>query len=547
MRDFAAIVRRNLGSLPLGGEREQEIVTELAHQLEDCYQEAREAGTPEARALAVALAQFGDWAEVRRGILSSEMGAAIMWPHPGAVSRRAGWAALAVVAVLCVIPSFRQAMRVAPVAWSMSLGSISDEEMGAAAERGVKEHDAALVAFAALHLSDALTASQYAEQVITMDPSYTWVSTRFVRSLDARVDGKPWIARLAAWDPANALPRMMSADAIYERWLPEVPFSGTLYDPAVAHLAETTAWGEKMRTAIAAPRYDSYDAQRFELDRSVVERLRGTRTDALVRYSTQYSLSPNLGALMAYAGLVTRKLGPEAERAGRNAEAEGIYWNQVRFGERLEKGAMWEFEREAGWNLEASGLTSLASLAERTGNKAEAVALEMLREQVNREKAEARRTWQTVSRSNWRAAEYPALVAWVASWAVLLSGLGCLAWLALLGFRREDRVLGGWPGAFAKCVSYAPAAFVSSAAIMCTAMLPYLRSPKDFASRREVFNALAPFWFGFWSGWGALGEWRIYLREMLVPGLISVVILIAGLSMLRWMARARSAHAPAGE
>src|SRR5271170_976955 len=109
MRDFTLLVRSKLGRLPLEPARAHEITAELAHQLEDKFQESIDRGLPEARALADALDQFGDWHNVRRAILSVELGENIMWPQASALSRRASWAALAIVALLCLVPSFRQA------------------------------------------------------------------------------------------------------------------------------------------------------------------------------------------------------------------------------------------------------------------------------------------------------------------------------------------------------------------------------------------------------------------------------------------------------
>src|SRR5271170_6166687 len=175
MRDFTAIVRRNLGPLPLAAEREAEIVTELAQQLEDAYGDALGRALPEARALADALNQFGDWEKVRRAILSAELGEKIMWPQPSAVSRRACWAALAIVALLCLVPSYRQALRAAPEAWSLSRQPLSEGTLRAVAERGLREHDASVMAFAALHLQDLAEASRYAEQAVAMNPQFTWI------------------------------------------------------------------------------------------------------------------------------------------------------------------------------------------------------------------------------------------------------------------------------------------------------------------------------------------------------------------------------------
>src|SRR5208282_4757499 len=129
MRDFSLMVRRKLGRLPLEPARAHEIAAELAHQLEDRFQDSIDRGLPESRALADALEQFGDWGKVRRAILSAELGENIMWPQPSAVPRRASWAALAIVAVLCLVPSFRQALRALPEAWSFPRPPLSESTL----------------------------------------------------------------------------------------------------------------------------------------------------------------------------------------------------------------------------------------------------------------------------------------------------------------------------------------------------------------------------------------------------------------------------------
>ncbi|HMD32313.1 MAG TPA: hypothetical protein VKG84_10420, partial [Candidatus Acidoferrales bacterium] len=358
---------------------------------------------------------------------------------------------------------------------------------------------------------------------------------------DPRVYNKQWAERLVAWDPDNAVPRLFVADQIYRTAMPVI--AGSLYDAPVARLAETTAWGEKMRAAIAAPRYDNYMQRRFELDRGMVGRLQGGRADALVLYSTQLQGIPDPWDVQAYAGLLTRKLGPEAEHAGNSAEARSLYWDLANFGERLEKGAEWEGDQEGAWRMEAAAFKSLVSLAERAGNKEEAAAYDLLRQRAESSDAEARRRWESSFRSQWTGAKRPAQLAWPAAGLVLLAGIACVAWVALLGVRSESRVLSGWRGTVALGLSYSPVVLLAASATMYAAMSPYLRTSEEFATRREVFNALVPFWFGFWEGWDVFG-WgpRFYIRQMMVPVLLSVAVLITGIAVLRWVARSRAGH-----
>jgi len=540
MRDFTAIVRRNLGPLPLASEREAEIVTELAEQLEDAYGDALGRGLPEARALAEAVEQFGQWGRVRRAILSAEMGEKIMWPQPSAVSRRGGWAALACVALLCLAPSYRQALRAAPEAWTFSPQPLSEDTLRGAAERGLKDHDASLVAFAALHLRDLQTASRYAEQAVAMDSKLTWIAVRFANPVDSNPTiSNPWMERLVAWDADNAVPHLFAAELLYVGSSAD----GSLDDAAALRLANTTQWGEKMREAFAATRFDNYAQRRFELDRSVLRRLRGTETDALLWYASGLGYV-NLSEVSAYAGLITRKFGPEAEQAGHPAEAWGLYWGVARFGERVENGASWEWERAIAAHLEASAYASLAGLADRTGKKDEAAALNLLSQKAERASSETRAAWGEANRTRWALAERPAMLAWVASGLAVLSAIACMAWAALLGFRGEDRVLGGWLSGVALGLSYAPIVLLASSSVMYVAMLPYLRSAEEFATGRELANGLAPFWFSFRMGMSPFNDWRVYSAQLLVPAFFSLAVLISGIAALRWMARHRARQTP---
>src|SRR5580704_1381487 len=70
MRDWKQYVREHLPPLGLGGAREQEIVEEIAQQLDDAFTEAILRGLTREQAEAHAIAQISDWnllaKEIRR-------------------------------------------------------------------------------------------------------------------------------------------------------------------------------------------------------------------------------------------------------------------------------------------------------------------------------------------------------------------------------------------------------------------------------------------------------------------------------------------------
>jgi len=75
MLDWEKIVRDKLGSLPMDASKADEIVEELAHQLEAAYQEELARGISHAEAARRSLVQFQDWEKLRREIFQSASGA----------------------------------------------------------------------------------------------------------------------------------------------------------------------------------------------------------------------------------------------------------------------------------------------------------------------------------------------------------------------------------------------------------------------------------------------------------------------------------------
>jgi predicted permease len=72
MPDFRPYVRQHLPALRIHPAREDEIVAELALQLEQAYSDAIAAGSSESEALPLAAAQFGDWRQLAREIQAAE-------------------------------------------------------------------------------------------------------------------------------------------------------------------------------------------------------------------------------------------------------------------------------------------------------------------------------------------------------------------------------------------------------------------------------------------------------------------------------------------
>src|SRR4051812_3170233 len=91
MHDWRAHVRKHLPALKVSPERENEIVAELALQLEQAYSEALSAGATEEEAIRRAQIPFRDWEGLARDINVAEQATVAPDPSP----RARWWAGLA--------------------------------------------------------------------------------------------------------------------------------------------------------------------------------------------------------------------------------------------------------------------------------------------------------------------------------------------------------------------------------------------------------------------------------------------------------------------
>lgn len=98
MRDWRAYVQGQLGALRLEPAEVDEVVRELAGHLEECYAQLRAQEVGEEEAYLRACAEAGNWAELKRGVISakeSRMSDRLkqIW-IPSLVTLSVGWAVL---------------------------------------------------------------------------------------------------------------------------------------------------------------------------------------------------------------------------------------------------------------------------------------------------------------------------------------------------------------------------------------------------------------------------------------------------------------------
>src|SRR5215467_803410 len=187
MPDWKKIVREKLGTLPLTNGRRDEVIEELAQQLESAYEEALAQGINEQEAMRRSLAQFKDWEELRMELFQSVEGTRLpVWEQNGffAPRRWPVWIALALTLSLLLAPAFRQALVILPVPGTdpISWGSrmFPDNALHRIEQSGDKQKYARSLAFVALHSpkEDDERAMHSAEKAIALDPSLTWIAAK---------------------------------------------------------------------------------------------------------------------------------------------------------------------------------------------------------------------------------------------------------------------------------------------------------------------------------------------------------------------------------
>lgn len=259
--------------------------------------------------------------------------------------------------------------------WWTQRGPLSPERLLAFAREAEARGDAAGLAFVALHLpGDRLeTAAQLAEKAVALDTRLTWLYGMVAlahRPLWRRPElaGRlpDWIRKLQAADSDNALPWLLEAELERERRGDAWPERTGALGPFLDALARETGWRQAMAAALQKPRYESYARPRFELERTIL-RAHGWATPGVVYISVARYPLPNLNNVGQYASLVLNKLGPEAERAGRQREALDFYWGIAHFGERMRLQAHWLVDQMVGQTVQVEAYQRLGPLLARFG------------------------------------------------------------------------------------------------------------------------------------------------------------------------------------
>jgi tetratricopeptide (TPR) repeat protein len=545
MPDWKKIVREKLGSLPLTNGRKDEVVEELAQQLESAYEEALAQGINEQEALRRSLAQFKDWEKLRGELFHSVEGTRLpVWEQNGFFSPRrlAVWIALALALLFLAAPAFRQAIAILPVpgtdptAWSSRV--FSERALRRIELSGDTQKYARTLAFVALHSpkEDDLRAMHAAEKAIALDPQLTWISAKVSHAayLIPGYDPHPWIERLKAWDPQNAFPHLLEASAnVHGDW--ETHWAR--YNAATRELPRALAadprWRIPMEKAFSAPRVDFYAAQQFALDRQVLQEQGFDRPDMLLAAGWSQPL-PDFLLMNMYEDIQLKDVGEAAEKAGRPDEALAAYSAVAQFAERLpaEPSYFMQFF-SARYRREA--YERMIPLLRRQGRVSEAATVEAVANLLATNPTRS----SLLSTSLGITANRSARVVLVSEVLVAVFGVATAFWLISVAALKWNPNLGRGLNRLASVLCYAPPSLILGCLALFLGYYPYARPVGQFASSREFYESHGLFLVNLYGFWNSGPFMEIWLDRMLWPLAWCAGVALVGALLLWWVRRQR--------
>ena len=543
MPDWKRIVRDKLGRLPLPNGRQDEVIEELAQQLESAYDEALAAGMSEQEAMRRSVEQFQDWEKLRSQVFHSVEGRCLpVWEQNGvfAPRRLPVWIALGLSVLVFVLPAYRQALEIVPLPGTSpeSLGSqvFSEKDLGRIEQSRDKGKYARALAFVALHSpkEEDLRALDAAEKAIALDPGLTWISVKISHSTYSYpgYDPHPWIERLKAWDPQNGFPYLLEADANVHWW--EAPW--TQYGATRAGLSRALAgeprWRIPMERAFAAPRLDFYDAEQFALDRQVLEEQGFDRPDMLMAAEWSEPI-PDLTPIKFYEGFQLDELGESAEKAGRTEDALAAYWSVVHFADRL-KATHRDITEICANKLHRDAYHRLLPLLRSKGRTEEAAAVESALGMLPRFDYLRRPADSSREAIASRSAE----IILISAVFVGVLGFATALWLVLvlaLRWKRKADALFRLLNRLASPLSFAPPALLLASVALFLGYYPYARSIAEMHSYQELEYGYVPVLMGFYNVTGFANLSDVWLSHMFWPSIWSAFVALIGLCLLWWV------------
>jgi tetratricopeptide (TPR) repeat protein len=538
--DWKSVVRERLGTIGLDAEKHQEIVEELAQQLESAYEEELAKGADKFAAVRRSMAQFLDWERLRTEVFESVKGKQMpVWEQHGifAPRRPLVWVCLALSLSFLLLPAFRKALHILPLfgnidAWDS--GAFSEAALQKLKDRGDQQSYAKALAYVALHSPDQRRAEAAAEKAIVLDPQLTWIAARVSRSCcDVPMDdARPWVERLESWDPGNGYAYLLEAQlAMQGRWKTRA-VDGYSQELQKA-LASEPRFRVLMEKTFSAPRMDSYLDRQFRLDRDVLlERgLDYPQKLLMASYSAQI---PDLVMLKNYADFLL-VAGRNEETQGHVEKALAAYTEVASFGQKLDVDST-SLEHMGSVLMRKQAYGKIVSLLRRQGRNIEARNAETDLAAVTASE-QIRSGFDSDPQSTGYRSGQMLLVS--ALLLILFAGT-TLVWIACLAPLRLKPTLSKDMNWIASRLGWAPLLLTISSLLLVVSFWPYARSIAEFTQLDELRTTYQGMFLGFLS-LRLNYILDVWIDHMFWPLIWCAAIAILGAVYLRWAA-SRSTH-----
>ena len=387
----------------------------------------------------------------------------------------------------------------------------SARQLEALRQRAEKNGDAQQLAFAAMHWpSDKREESfRLAEQAVARDPRLTWIyypaAGRYAdqwREAAVAERLRPWVAKLEAFDPDNALPSLFRAELLRETtkdWRDRSRVASS--DKAVwwPFLLAQTEWRAAMERAFQQPRFDEYSVRRFNLERTVLRQVGWENPSTMLRYVAGYSV-PNLLNIRQFAEFQTEYVAAQAQRAGRHNEALAAYLRTAAFGRRLREGAATLMEGLVGSVVEAMGTKPWPDALRKAGRIEEAALADLQLSYLRRGAGVyARELLLQSSTSYWAG-----LLLHIFEFTVILFGLLTLACIIYVNAKRwvRPRVRGRLYQAVTVAENYLPILLFFGCLGVYLVYSPYAYNFRHYMATKAEIHQLEPFSYNTYPGAG---------------------------------------------
>jgi hypothetical protein len=554
VHDWKAIVREKLSPLPLSNERAEDVIEEIAQQLESAYNEARGQGAKEADALAKAYEQTGNWEKLRGRVFESVEGGLLpVWQQRGlfAPRRFPVWIALTLTFAFFAAPAFRQAVAILPIpginltVWKgLSIwarpeinDAVSDADLRRLARAGDKNRYARALAFVALHSLDNQAAEKAAKKAIALDPQLTWVAASVSHAIEPVPgrDPQPWIDRLKSWDPGNAYPYLLEAStAISDKRGELLRKYAMIYPDLGGALSSNTAWRAAMAKALAAPRVDFYRDREFALDRQVLADQGFDNPEALFTAAASQPF-PDFIGISSYFALLCDDA-TAAANSGRTEEALAEYESVLKFSAEVDASYGFssaqpfpEYRKRA-----LGGLLPLVTKSRRSAELAKVeAALAAFAE--NDSTVIVTREYREREAMGARAAQ----IVFIGGLCVGVFGIASFTWLLLIAILKWKPRLSRILNRCASALCFAPPALLLASLTLFLGYFPYAQPLSAISSPLVLVDVYGPLLDGFLTAAPSLPA-EAWLSRMFWPCIWCGAAAISGVVLLRWQRHQRA-------